>query len=54
VLRQHPKKLNLHTIQLDGTHTRIHDAAEKVGYQKHKGRRKPVTYFACVVKRGFC
>jgi len=37
LLGQHRKELNLHTIQLDGRHTRTHGAVEKVGYQKRKG-----------------
>ena len=37
LLRKHREKLNLHTIQLDGTHTRTHGAVEKTAYQGRKG-----------------
>lgn len=39
LLRQHRKQLNLHMIQLDGTHTRTHGFLERVGYLKRKGGR---------------
>ena len=37
LLRQHRQQLNLHTIQLDGTHTRTHGAVEKTAFQGRKG-----------------
>ena len=37
LLRQHRNELNLHTIQLDGTHTRTRGAIEKTAFQGRKG-----------------
>ena len=37
LLRAHRDKLNLHTLQLDGTHTRTRGAIEKSAFQRRKG-----------------